>query len=118
MIRGAFDVGAFHSALDSQRLAKGFSWKQVGEDAGVDSSIFTRMGQGKRPDVDSLALLLAWSGLDASAFLPGANQPEPLAQATAFLRADRNLDPEDAKALEEIIRVAYNRFSRGRSENG
>jgi hypothetical protein len=68
------------------------------------------MSQGRRPDVDGLALLLAWSGLDASNFLPEANKPEPLAQIAANLRADRNLSAQSARALEEILKVAYEQF--------
>ncbi len=113
MAKGVFDLAAFYAALDSQRAAKGLTWKDVAEQAGVSASTFTRMAQGKRPDVDGLALLLAWSGLDAAQFLPQANEPEPLAQITANLRADRNLSPDSAKALEEIIKVAYEQF-RGR----
>ena len=113
MARRGFDVAAFHAALDAQRAAQGLTRKDVAEQAGVSASTLTRMSQGKRPDVDGLALLLAWSGLDASAFLPSANEPEPLAQIAANLRADRNLSQESAKALEEIIKVAYEWF-RGR----
>ena len=110
MARRGFDVSAFHAALDAQRSAQNLTWKDVAEQAGVSASTLTRMSQGKRPDVDGLALLLAWSGLDASAFLPSANEPEPLALIAANLRADRNLSPESVKALEEIIKVAYDRF--------
>ena len=110
MPNGAFDVGAFYSALDSQRVAKGLTWKEVSEESGVSQPTLSRLSQGKRPDVDGLALLLAWSGLDAALFLPEASSPEPLAQITANLRADRNLTPESATALEQIIRVAYQQF--------
>lgn len=109
-MRGEFDIEGFHAALDAQRAAKGLNWKEVAEQSGVSPSTLTRMSQGRRPDVDGLALLLAWSGLDASDFLPRANKPEPLAQITANLRADRNLKPESAKALEEIIKTAYKQF--------
>lgn len=113
MAKGIFDLAAFHAALDSQRVAKGLAWKEVAEQAGVSPSTLTRMAQGRRPDVDGLALLLAWSGLDAAQFLPQANELEPLAQITANLRADRNLSTDNAKALEAIIKVAYEQF-RGR----
>ena len=109
-MRGEFDLAGFYAALDAQRTAKGLNWKQVSKQSGVSASTLTRMSQGRRPDIDGLALLLAWSGLDASNFLPGANSPEPLAQITAHLRADRNLKPESAEALEAIIKVAYERF--------
>ncbi len=109
-MRGEFDLAGFYAALDAQRTAKGLNWKQVSKQSGVSASTLTRMSQGRRPDIDGLALLLAWSGLDASNFLPSANSPEPLAQITAHLRADRNLKPESAEALEAIIKVAYERF--------
>ena len=83
----------------------------MAQQSGVSASTLTRMSQGKRPDVDGLALLLAWSGLDALRFVPAANEePEPLANISANLRADRRLSEESAKALEEIFRVAYERF--------
>lgn len=105
--RGRFDIAGFHAAIDAQREAKGLNWKDVAEQSGVSAATLTRMSQGRRPGVDGLALLLAWSGLDASAFIPGANKPEPLAQISANLRADPTLKTESAQALEAIIRVAY-----------
>ena len=108
-----FDIGGFHAALNAQRVSKGLNWKEVSQESGVSASTLTRMSQGRRPDVDGLALLLAWSGLDASNFIPRANSPEPLAQITAHLRADRKLKPESAEALEAIIKAAYSRFKDG-----
>ena len=110
MPTGAFNVESFYSALDSHRQAKGLTWREVSEQSGVSQPTLSRLSQGKRPDVDGLALLLAWSGLDAAFFLPGSSSPEPLAQITANLRADRNLTRESAEALEQIIRVAYQQF--------
>lgn len=110
-MRGEFDMAGFHAALDSQRASRGLTWKDVAAESGVSASTLTRISQGRRPDVDGLALLLAWSGLDAAGFLKTRpSDPETLAQITAHLRADRNLKPESAKALEEIIKVAYERF--------
>lgn len=110
--RGEFDTPAFYAALDSQRIAKRLTWKDVAAEAGVSASTLTRMSQGRRPDIDGLACLLAWSGLDANDFIKKTRttEPEPLAQITAYLRADRNLKAESAKALEEIIHAAYERF--------
>ena len=107
MAKAGFDVGGFHAALDAQRAAKGLSWKDVAEQSGVSASTLTRMSQGRRPDVDGLALLLVWSGLDTTKFLPQVNSAEPLAQIAANLRADKNLSADSAKALESIIKVAY-----------
>ena len=110
MATGTFNVESFYAALDSHRIAKGLTWKQVSEESGVSQPTLSRLSQGKRPDVDGLALLLAWSGLDAAMFIPSPATPEPLAQITANLRADSNLDAESVQALEQIIRVAYQQF--------
>ncbi len=110
MSRGAFDLGAFHSALDGQRIAKGLTWKEVAEQSGVSASTLTRIAKGRRPDVDGLALLLVWLGVDFYQFVPEANVAEPLAQVSANLRADRNLSSDSARALDAIIKVAYEQF--------
>jgi transcriptional regulator with XRE-family HTH domain len=113
LMRGQFDAVAFYAAIDSQRKAREMNWKEVAADSGVHASTLTRMAQGKRPDVDGLAALLKWSGLKADDFIPKGKKTrraEPLAQITAYLRADRNLSPASAAALEQIIQVAYERF--------
>ena len=109
----SFDVKAFYSALDAQRISRDLTWKDVSEQSGVSQSTLSRLSQGRGPGIDGLALLLAWSGLDVSSFIPDASPVEPLAQITASLRADHNLSPESARALEEIVKVAYQQF-RGR----
>ena len=109
--RGWFDAEAFYSALDSVRDAREKNWKQVAGESGVSASTLTRMAQGKRPDVDGLAALCAWSGLDADDFVRTQDDqrsaPEPLAMISTYLRSDRNLTPEAAKALEGVIKATY-----------
>jgi len=105
-----FDAEGFYSALDSVRQTRRLTWKKVASQAGVAASTLTRMGQGKRPDIDGLAALASWSGLDVKDFYrPQTQNPpiEPLAQITALLRADRNLNGESAMALENMLKSAY-----------
>jgi transcriptional regulator with XRE-family HTH domain len=114
-MRGNFDAEAFHAALNSQRDARGMTWKQVADETGVNASTLARMAQGKCPDANGLAALLTWSGLQAEKFIRhtgprGQNEPETLAEITAVLRADRSLSKESAAAIEEILRAAYKRF--------
>lgn len=111
--KGWFDAEVFYEALDSVRRARKLNWKQVSGESGVSASTLTRMAQGKRPDVDGLAALTAWSGLMADDFLRSEadeQQAEPLAKITTYLRSDKNLSPEVADALDEIIRVTYERL--------
>src|ERR1700688_1332196 len=113
--KGWFDAGAFYEALDGIRQARKMNWKQVAAESGVSASTLTRMAQGKRPDVDGLAALLAWSGLKAEDYLKGrrlgGSKPETLAVISNLLRADRKLGKENAAALDQIIRVAYRRLA-------
>lgn len=108
-----FHNEAFFKALDAHRDAKRLTWKAVAEQAQVSASTLTRIAQGKRPDVDTLAALCRWSGLSADDFIgygDVAASPEPLAEIVAHLRADKNLKPEGARAIEVMIRAAYDQF--------
>lgn len=111
--RGTFDAEGFFSALDSARRAEKLNWKEVASRAGVSPSTLTRLGQGKRPDVDSLAALTAWSGLKADAFVRSDNakaEAAPLAMISTYLRSDPSLTPEAAVALEEVVKATYERL--------
>lgn len=111
MIRqGSFDSAAFYHALDSERISRGITWKAVAEESGVSASTLSRMAQGRRPDVDGLASLLAWSGLEASRFVRvtgGPSEPTALAQVATYFRSDPNLTPEAARHLTALVQTAY-----------
>lgn len=112
---GSFDCEAFYTALDAHRQSLKLTWKQVASQSGVSASTLTRMAQGRRPDVDGLAALTAWSGLSADDFVKkskGAEskEAEPLAQIMVYLSSDKNLSPEAAKALQEVVKATYERL--------
>jgi transcriptional regulator with XRE-family HTH domain len=118
---GYFDALGFYAALDATRQARRLTWKQVAEEAGVSASTLSRMAQGKRPDVDGLAALTAWSGLEADRFMRSdtpRSVPEPLGLISAQLREDRHLSPEAATALDTLIRSTYERLRRTDSPMG
>lgn len=107
---GWFDTEGFYAALDGARLDRGLNWKQVAAESGVSASTLTRMAQGKRPDVDGLAALAAWSGLDADDFVRSdAERPEPetLAMISTYLRADPHLNAKTATALDDLVKATY-----------
>lgn len=111
----SFDAEAFYEAVDAQRRAKKMTWRQVAVATGVSASTFTRMAQGKRPDVDSLATLCSWSGLSADDFVRSERKekgPEPLAMISTLLRADRNLSRQNAAMLDDLIKVTYQRLKK------
>lgn len=121
MPKGIFDAEGFFAALDDQRDTRELTWKQVADESGVSASTLTRMAQGRRPDVDSLAALLKWSGLSADDYIVDADEsethaPSPLANVAAQFRRDKNLPPEGKKAIEATLKAMYQHFSSLRSQ--
>ncbi len=117
MKSGWFDTAAFHKALDAQRAAKKLTWKQVAAESKVAASTLTRMAQGRRPDVDGLAALCAWSGLKADDYVRATEgvrpAPETLAMISTLLRADPHLTDDGATYLEQIIQAGYKQMKKG-----
>lgn len=110
--RGSFDAAGFFAALDSERLARRLNWKQIAAESGVSASTLTRLAQGKRPDVDSLAALVDWSGLRVDDFVRRVHserEATSLAMVSTYLRSDRELTDEAAAALDEIVKATYER---------
>jgi transcriptional regulator with XRE-family HTH domain len=98
-------------------LGRVFAHDEVAAESKVSASTLTRMAQGRRPDVDSLAKLLTWSGLKAEQFVRSdasrPRKPETLAMISTYLRADPHLEPASAAALEELVKVTYRRLRKG-----
>lgn len=119
-VRPTFEMRSFFAALDAERRSRSLTWKDVAAEAGISASTLTRMSQGRRPDVDGLASLLAWSGLEMSDYIrsevPLERQAETLARISTQLRADPRLSDESATALEQIITAAYQQMA-GRPTN-
>ena len=105
-----FDSGAFFAALDAERQARQCTWKQVAEKCGISASTLSRMSQGRHPDVNGLAALAAWSGLDMDRFVGSAatkEEPEPLAVISSCLHSAPRLNEEAAVALDQMVKAAY-----------
>jgi transcriptional regulator with XRE-family HTH domain len=111
-----FDVSALHSALDSERIARNLAWKDVASQSGVSASTLTRLSQGRRPDVDSLAALTNWLGMPADRFMGSPTRAfgaaSPLTQISTIIREDPNLNSDAAAALEELVKATYARLRR------
>jgi transcriptional regulator with XRE-family HTH domain len=115
---GQFDVGALFSALDSERLARRLTWKDVSKECGISASTLTRLSQGRRPDVDSLAALSGWLGMPADRFMRARahafGAASPLTQISAIIRDDPNLNEDAAAALEELVKATYARLRKAK----
>jgi len=111
MSNSKFAVDKFYSALDLTRKSSNLTWKQVANQSEVSASTLTRMGQGKKPDVDGLVSLASWAKLDLKDFysdrLDKEVRRETLVEISALLKADSKLDGESATMLEAMLRPAY-----------
>jgi transcriptional regulator with XRE-family HTH domain len=107
--------------FDSHRLAVMVIAKRSGrglratatEIGGVSASTLSRVEQGKVPDLDTFLRLCRWLGVSPDEFTE--NPPTAVAEDSgrrvdviaAHLRADRTLDRATARALERMVRLAY-----------
>ena len=66
---GRFDWDGFFYDLNTIRLKRRASWKDVAEQSRVTASSLTRLEQGKTLTVENLARLLLWSGLSFDAYI-------------------------------------------------
>lgn len=116
-MRRQINVGALYGALDAKRRSEGLSWRDLAGELEVSPSVFTRMAQGSRPDVDTFLTSVDWLGLAAERFTEGEDSPseaeaeETVAVISTYLRADRALKPKSAEAIETILRAAYEQLA-------
>ena len=114
-----FDQLRFYEAVERKRRALDVSWRQLAGQLSLSPSTFSRLSQGRRPDVDTFVKLLAWLDRPASDFVDGQDTdrttvavapPDTVGSIAVSLRDDPTLSPETAGALEDIVRVAYHRL--------
>jgi len=113
-------------AIRRRREELGLSLRDVADETKVSASTLSRIENGTgKPDADNIARLTDWLKMPMERVM-GARQTEAGTDNTAVvyfpheatpdiveahLRADRNLNPDTAKALAELFRVAYTQFS-------
>jgi len=113
------DISALYVALDARRNKEGISWRTLASTLDLSPSIFTRLAQGCQPEVNSYARMTSWLGVSMDDFIernkPSEAEAENTVEAIAsYLRADKALKPESAKAIETIVRAAYEEMADGR----
>lgn len=64
--RYVLDTAALALAIDLISRHRGISMRTVAAETGLSPSTLTRIGQGQKPDADSLLTLLAWLGYPAT----------------------------------------------------
>jgi transcriptional regulator with XRE-family HTH domain len=114
------NVAALYGALNAARESRDLSWRQVAKEIGVSPSLLSRMANGYRPDADGFATLVKWLGMSAEHFMMSegdeVTEPEWTAQLAPLLRANKDLDADDVKYIEEVIQATLRRARAARLE--
>jgi transcriptional regulator with XRE-family HTH domain len=99
-------VEALVSALTEKKVDLGISWREAARQAGVSAPIFTRLRQGKEPDVNTFWALVRWLDMPAETFQAGSARDHlpPLLQS---LVTDRALSPKAKATVEELVQLIY-----------
>jgi len=108
--------------IKRKREGERLSLRAVAKQTQVSASTLSRIENGTGiPDTPTLARLARWLNIPFERVVIGGNSKEsPIIYypqesipdiVAAHLRADPNLTPELARALEDLFRVAYTQFS-------
>ncbi|HET6503904.1 MAG TPA: helix-turn-helix transcriptional regulator [Amycolatopsis sp.] len=121
---GRLDAGKLFAALDAERAANGLSWRQLAAEAGVSTSLVSRMGNGHRPDLDGFIALVQWLGMPAETFMVWPEEKRKKqrklsleAQIAPLLRAQDELAEDDRQHLIDVVTMTIRHF-RAKNKGG
>jgi transcriptional regulator with XRE-family HTH domain len=95
------------------------SWRELARELEISSSVFTRLAQGRQPDLETYLLMTEWLGVSADSFRGGPRPSEAESEDTvekiaSYLHADKALKPESAQAITRIVQAAYQEMANER----
>jgi transcriptional regulator with XRE-family HTH domain len=116
------NVAELGQYIKRKRERERLSLRAVAKETQVSASTLSRIENGTGvPDTPTLARLARWLNIPFERIVTGGNSKEsPIVYypqesvpdiVSAHLRADRNLTPDKARALEETFRILYDQFT-------
>src|SRR5262245_26831155 len=116
------NVAELGQYIKRKRERERLSLRNVAKQTQVSASTLSRIENGTGiPDTPTLARLARWLNIPFERVVTGGSSKDsPIVYypqesipdiVAARLRADRNLTPEHVRALEDLLRVAYNQLS-------
>jgi transcriptional regulator with XRE-family HTH domain len=119
MLIDAVELG---DRVRAKRRGKKLSIREAAEEVGVSAPTISRVERGHLPERENLLRLARWAGVridpvlhdnasrrrNAVVHAPDASTVEAV---ELHLRADKNLSRDDAEALSEMFRLAYDALS-------
>ena len=68
-----FDSRALYYALDTRRIERGLTWKEVAAEIGMAPATILRTKGGGRMEVDGMLAMVAWLGVPVETFVREAS---------------------------------------------
>ncbi len=91
-----------------RRADLGLSVREASSQASVPPATFSRVEQGRSPDLATFQKLVAWLGLPPERFFRLTKRTESTPDAIdAHLRLDPSLTPEGAEVIAGLVRTMY-----------
>jgi transcriptional regulator with XRE-family HTH domain len=108
--------------IKAKRREMGIGLRTAAEESGVSPSTLSRLERGiseSLPDTETLTKVSDWLGVSLENLLAQDKSSdvfdEPQLSTTeaieVYLRADKNLTPETAKALSDMFKIIYKQFT-------
>lgn len=118
--RGAIvDSAELAQRVRAKREAEKLSLREAGKALGMSAATLSRVESGTHlPERDRLFRLADWAGMSLGAAARKTRNRQVHGEDAStveavelHLRADKNLDPDDAETLVQLVRTAYDRMS-------
>jgi transcriptional regulator with XRE-family HTH domain len=113
------DAAELARRVRAKREAEKLSLREAGEALDMSAATLSRVEAGKLPERDRLLRLAAWAGMSLDPASRAArnravhgDDASTVEAVELHLRADKDLDPEDAETLVQLMRTAYDRMSK------
>jgi transcriptional regulator with XRE-family HTH domain len=114
------DPAQLATRVRAKRQAQNLSLRAAARTLGMSAATISRVESGHHlPERDHLLRLADWAGVPLGAETHGRGR-EPIHSDDAstveaielHLRADKNLSPEDAEVVVQLVRTAYDQMSK------
>ena len=104
------DIQALARALRKRRRGEGLGLREAARQAEVPPTTFSRVEDGRLPDLATYQRLVGWLGVSSDAFMQPRrvrldSTPEIIAE---HLHTDQNLSPAAATRIADLVAELYN----------
>lgn len=106
--RVRFDI--LGNLILGRRNRERLSLRAVANDTGISASTICRIENGKSCEMEQVATLARWLGVNVDRFIPSTKDENLPRVVKAMLLADKNLSSDAADAIAKTFTILYRRM--------